>query len=1603
MGCYYIYRSGESNLPASEISKELKAASTEQDLLNIFTKYEGLYVGRTVAEVEQELINNLVFDDQTLYREDPSLIFYDASISPKEEVLIKVQRAIEYSEKQLPTYQHGKGNGVKDKVKEAFNEFKGQVKVKAPTYGDGDTPPEQWLLDFQGVLGTAFHNCVESYNTSEFEAKCQELINLLIQKKSELPTEYVEKLEYKTRAAILSAPIDENIIKSTLNEVCKTIHQSAKFNSDTLFEKPLIYNAPDGSQILGILDAIQIQDDGTVVIYDFKTSARQGKGIRTAIDHYGQLFMYQQMLSSYGIPAEKIIIQNVNISYGADGFKLNLEKGSPFYIFSTNTVTNLGTLQAKIRAKLRKYFPLLNGGILEAEARQIHADIKKIQTNIFSEKSLNRDEPENMEEYLRNIDENKPFKSEHLDEDVLIKIDGNTLITISIDGNRKQSHNLNDFIKSEIAARELKKEEIFKGFKEAVKSKDIEKLRQLMSEYKGRDLNLVNGMRHYLQPEWEVVDFENDIINSSSASLFDSLGILVMYNNVTKTYDFISYTPNLYLDKPYTLHLDNKRTMNLLGNLFSEQDLAKFKSADMMANISNIRILQTLVAISLGQKTLKTEDGRIKVGTIKTVSSITGLESFNMNYNSFIRQLAIINSIAESNPEKVEHKDLYKKVYEGTKSIQWAPYEDTLLYKLDSLIFSNDDRITSEWINDFKTASTSDTLSDKIEKLIEVQNQFRRNFYQEFDASNKLDRTYITDIQKIDQLLSTLIQTYQGLMTDQAFMTSGMGLDYNNSLRTAWQLIKNGDVGKFSAEGLLLTGLLQGLSSATPYANPDDSVRMLSTLHSFGTTQIQMEAEPYIDDQNRATSEWLASKRSLMRSLLIGDHRPLYKNLFATENGEIDKAFKFKNPFDDNSLTEPDKKYLFHTIWNLLRIREDFTIFSTELKRLNWTEFSKNKNNVKVLKDYIKGNSDALNVPLRNGSDARLLAEMGKSLLKGDWKDAGDYWKRKLEKSRSWWDPSGLSDKQLQDKEEKIKALKAYNMYSESMSDRRNRLSQNRIEAFEWNVNFLVNDFIYTNISVNVNQKILDTTDRMVASLKYIQMLTGRDLSDQIEEIKKRTRISMFNSNNVDESYRDTVDFISHLRTVLNLGKIAFRPALMAKELTVSRIKNYMYTMFDYFQNDEISMSSMLKADAIVFSEGIFTDKWNKFTGKMKPGDKSKVEALNWLYRIANMDANVVSQRTLADRWGIMNMGGDIAYYTNTRPDWYSRMSIFVAKMIEDGTWEAHELDENNRLVYNMKKDSRYAILAKYLNQAPPKPFDHDHEEFQKQQARYNWALDSMTKAGIRNKNGQPLRYGDMLPIAYTVEETNSIKELTGMLYGYYNHEEKTSFQTATYSHMFMAFKTYLAGELKHYFALPNAKTSMGKVAHITDGVPTNEHPEGSPVYIHYDPVLDIETYTLDKFDANGNPNKPHYGWVASPQEGLVTSLLICIGDVFTEKGRQDLRTNKRRRQNAELFLLRSILFGLFASLFAMLLKGADDDTAKSLKIAYDVAKKASNDLSFYHSVIAPVDDMGIVGVDYVTSLARGAMETLTNGDKAIQSYIFNNFQAAKDIVSIVE
>lgn len=1523
----------------------------------------------------------------SLYEEDPSLIFYDTSVTPQEEAEIKLKKAFSASYGKTGT---SVSTIINDTVLAKYNEHKGV---------DDDSETTKKIRNFQKDFGTAIHECIAAKQKGEaaYKRACGDLNNLCKNEISKYTTEDKENLIFQSTIGNLL--LGGNAFDSTawIDAFVEPMWEKCELGThNTMFEQPIYYKSPTGTDIVGRIDALFVTEDGTVHIFDFKTSASSRIKSVSAKQHYAQLYMYQQMLGQYGIPASKIKLHNAHISYGTGKVETTASAGiNKAYIFNPADLENPVRTQANIRGMLKNHFPLQTIEITTEEARNLNQKARSAQQAFFSDKKLNRDTEENFTDYLKKIDENKPFKSALFDEAVTFKVDGENLTIHHIETKKDTTMSLSQFVKEELEQQKIKQYELIDGYRKAIDSHDIDEISALMSQRGNRNLHIAEQLGKYANPNWEVV-------GGTEGEYFADLGIIVVYNTADKCYDFISITHQVNFDSIYKLESDDEINMNILGNICEDRDLLKYRDATMPASVGNIYLMKTLMAVALGQKTLRTTDGNLNIGEIKVISSTTGHGTRIYDFSPYITQLRVAADIAKKNPGKIEHSELFQEIAAGCKSLNFQETIEILSQELSGLWFSLpmdfDMHGCSNLLNDFELAMAEANLNDRITKLEEIQDNFRSAFQAELQVDDKNIKTpRATTIQKIDTQLSAIVNALKGLTTDQAFVTSGMGVDYNNSFRALRNLVVHGDTRRFSADGVSLTGFLQGLSTATPYANPDDTVRMIAQLQTYGTTQIQLQAEDLIEQSNQATSKWLKSKEGTLNTMLLSNHRALYQALFQQDKtGHVSNEFRFKNPFTDSSLTAEDKEYLKEIIWIKLRLSD--TSISEKIRSKSFKELSKNASDLKVFSDKLKNDPNSLNVPLRSASDVRQIGNTLKSLLKGDTTAAKNYWSRKLEKSRNWWDPSGLSDKQLNEKEQKIKTLTAYNMYAESVVDRKKRLAQNGPDAFEQNVNFLINDYIYSYVSVNVNKKILRSTEQAIAALSIMQDFTGRDLSGQIEEIRKRTRISLYNTNNVPADYHDLQHFVGHLRAINNFAKIALRPFLMCKEMTLGRIKNYMYASMHYFENEGITMADMLKADGIVFAEGVFQDKYKKVTGQMSPGERSKVEAINWLYRIANMDANILSEKTIADRYGLMNTGGDMLYYTNTRPDWYNRMAIVVAKMMADGCWDAHKLDDKNHLIYDMSKDKRYSVYAKYRNHPPAKGTS-DYGTYMKQKAMYNQALLEFQQLGITKKDGTPLVNGEDLPMAYTPKEVNSLKEVVGMLYGYYNHEEKTSFQTGTYANLFMAFKTYLVGELKHYFALPNGKTSRGKYIHITDGIPTKEHPEGSPLYEKTDEETGLVTYTTDHYNADGSENAAHIGWTATPTEGLLVSFLACGADCFTARGREDLRTNKARRRNAELFLLRMLWGSVIAAVLAMLFVGDDDadETTLAAQYALDIAQKVGNDLSFYHSIIEPVDDMGIVGVDYVTGLFKNTLDVVTNGDKEIQSLILDNVQATKD------
>jgi hypothetical protein len=89
-------------------------------------------------------------------------------------------------------------------------------------------------------------------------------------------------------------------------------------------------------------------------------------------------------------------------------------------------------------------------------------------------------------------------------------------------------------------------------------------------------------------------------------------------------------------------------------------------------------------------------------------------------------------------------------------------------------------------------------------------------------------------------------------------------------------------------------------------------------------------------------------------------------------------------------------------------------------------------------------------------------------------------------------------------------------------------------------------------------------------------------------------------------------------------------------------------------------------------------------------------ETLNKIYGIANEDISQTVNNSMTSRHGVLANMSKYMYLANSAPDYFNRLTLFIAKMMEDGCFEAHSLDADGNLVYDFKKDARFSELNKH-------------------------------------------------------------------------------------------------------------------------------------------------------------------------------------------------------------------------------------------------------------------------------------------------------------------
>lgn len=286
----------------------------------------------------------------------------------------------------------------------------------------------------------------------------------------------------------------------------------------------------------------------------------------------------------------------------------------------------------------------------------------------------------------------------------------------------------------------------------------------------------------------------------------------------------------------------------------------------------------------------------------------------------------------------------------------------------------------------------------------------------------------------------------------------------------------------------------------------------------------------------------------------------------------------------------------------------------------------------------------------------------------------------------------------------------------------------------------------------------------------------------------------------------------------------------------------------------------------------------------------TKLERLNQLYRINDMDINVYAEH-LQNSHNLFRNTSNFIFRFASRPDFYNRMTIFESYMRHDGTLDAYVMNDTGELEYHFEKDPRFNLLSKKGGINDP--------EYRNQEALYRAMAqqfeieEAIYADGTRFKLEPPSKDGiyKPLPQAYTNKQARSFKSMADKMYGYYSHEKKALMQASLMGALIWQMNTYWSGKKNQWFAISSVK-DRGHFVHYSEvmldaeGKPILKDGKEQRTY-YYIQVNKDGTIAFDEppvpFEELRNKNilVPFIQWEGSFSEGIVVTLYSMLWDVL--------------------------------------------------------------------------------------------------------------------------
>lgn len=724
-----------------------------------------------------------------------------------------------------------------------------------------------------------------------------------------------------------------------------------------------------------------------------------------------------------------------------------------------------------------------------------------------------------------------------------------------------------------------------------------------------------------------------------------------------------------------------------------------------------------------------------------------------------------------------------------------------------------------------------------------------------------------------------------------------------------------------------------GIDITSPNYAESKNIREVSQIISLRNEELRKENVKW-DKTIRPILQKFYKAHHQITSAAVGYN--IFENLFEKDpDGKISKEFSLKNP---DTLTGADKEFVtkFLEVINDLKFNGDSTAIEE----------------AKLSGEYYQ-------VPLVIGSTRSQLKQGGvKQVLKTTWEESTNW--TKIFKDQS-------EEKQRSEREN----LGVYNRFKIDQPTRSKIINHEGVEMMEINLETIFREYTHTYASEKIASKYIPLIEGFKMGMLYREFFYGQTVTNLIEYIKQYTKINIYNEPIMDPGLLPVYRFMSVLKQATSMTVLGGNFRSGAKELLQGTWIGLSRAAIGVYGKDQFSFKEYSKALGIVLKEA------------PKSIDKvTLLEYMNWIYGMANADADQLKEEMNITQSGIFSMTSRQLYAFSRAPDMLHRMSILVAKMIHDGCFDAHSV-VNDELIYDFKKDKRFSLLS------DPNA-NKNTEEYRKQRGLYTTMLEMF------NQEGYNLKDGDALPKAYTNREATSIKSFSDLCYGHYDKNTQLLCKNMFLGSFFFQFKTFISAKLEQWILKPDIY-DQGSIQQRVD--------ENGNKYVRkYVPdengVVKVIITTEDKLEPGDNWEY-YTEWKGKFQEGILYTMISYIKAFrkLSPKEFRDLWNNETKRANLFLFIHDMGIMLLLGWLIKMIFstKEMDESTPWIKRTIASILYGSFQDGPVQNIIGSMLGDLNPPIYTTIKSMFNNVGEVLT-GDRELWVGVTENFGALRGL-----